>query len=97
MAYTNTVTFDNLSLHAFTLPADAITGRKITFRESAADANPVAYDVAAPNSSNGAFRKYPAETVEFNASAGASGWKAGDTPGYIQPTSGTITFQYIIE
>ena len=93
MAYTAQVTFDNLSLHALTAPVDC---RRITLRELASDTAPVAYNVAAPANTNPTFPKYPAESTVFEASPGAY-IQAGATVGYIQPTSGTVTFSLICE
>jgi len=58
VAYTATLTVDNLSLHAVTTP---VACRRLTIRENANDASRVAYDVAAPLSTDVGFRTYAPE------------------------------------
>ena len=92
MAKTTSVTFDSLSAHAVVAP---VSCARITLREIATDAAPVSYTVYAPSSSDTGFVKYPAETTVFAATNGLI--QAGDTVGYVQPASGTITFTLICE
>jgi hypothetical protein len=92
MAKTTSVTFDSLSAHAVIAP---VSCARITLRETASDIAPVAYTVFAPSSADTGFVKYPAETTVFAATNGLI--QAGDTVGYVQPSSGTITFTIICE
>jgi len=93
LAKTTSYTFDNLSLHAVATP---VACRRLTIRENANDASPVAYDVAAPLSTDVTFRKYPAEGTVFEAPPGQY-FDANVVVGYIQPVAGTITFHAICE
>lgn len=90
---TGTVTYDDISLHAVIVP---IACQRMTLRQRAQDAPPALYDVAAPQSSNAPFRKFPGEPVVFEALPGTY-LAAGATPGYIQPVGATITFSFICE
>lgn len=92
MAKTSTVTFDSISPHALVAP---VSCRSITLRETASDAGPVSYTVFAPSSSDPGFVKYPAEATVFSANTGLI--QSGDTVGYIQPSTGTVTFTLICE
>jgi hypothetical protein len=92
MAKTATVTFDSLSLHALVAP---VSCRSITLRQTASDASPVSYNVSAPSAADPAFVKYPAEATAFVATNGLI--QAGDIVGYVQPSSGTVTFTLICE
>ena len=92
MAKTATVTFDSLSAHAVVAP---VSCRNITLRQTASDASPVSYTVFAPSSGDPGFVKYPAEATMFAATNGLI--QSGDVVGYVQPSSGTITFTLICE
>ena len=92
MAKTTTVTFDSISPHAVTAP---VSCRSITLRETASDAAPVVYTVFAPSSADPGFVKYPAEATVFSAVNGLI--QAGDVVGYVQPSTGTVTFTLICE
>lgn len=92
MAKTTSVNYDSLSAHAVIAP---VSCQRITLRETASDAAPVAYTVCAPSSSDPGFVKYPAEATVFAARNGLI--QAGDVVGYVQPASGTITFTLICE
>ena len=92
MAKTTTVTFDSLSAHAVVAP---VSCARITLRETASDASPVPYTVFAPSSADPGFVKYPAEATIFDATNALI--QAGDIVGYVQPSSGTITFTLICE
>lgn len=93
MAFTDSISIDNLSMHAITVP---VACQKMTIREQASDVSPVAYSIAAPFSSNTAFPKYPGETTEFGAS-GKNLLQPNQIVGYIQSSSGTVTFDRICE
>ena len=96
MTFTDQVTFDNLSLHAVVAPVPC---RRITIRELASDTTPLAYNVAAPLSSNAVFPKYPAESVVFESRPNDPNdfFAQGTIVGYIQPVGGTVTFSRICE
>ncbi len=93
MAKTTSVVYDSLSAHAVVAP---VSCQRITLRETASDTAPVSYTVSAPSSSDPGFVKYPVEATVF-ASARNGLIQAGDTVGYVQPASGTITFTLICE
>jgi hypothetical protein len=92
MAKTATVTYDSLSAQAVVAP---VSCQRITLRQTASDAAPVSYTVFAPSSADPGFVKYPAEATVFAARNGLI--QAGDTVGYVQPASGTVTFTLICE
>jgi len=92
MAKTTTVTFDSLSPHALVAP---VSCGRITLRETASDAAPVAYTVFAPSAADPGFVKFPAESTVFAATNGLI--QASDVVGYVRPASGTITFTLICE
>lgn len=92
MAKTATVTFDSLSAHAVVAP---VSCRNITLRQTASDSSPVPYTVFAPSASDPGYEKYPAEATVFAKANGLI--QAGDIVGYVQPSSGTITFTLICE
>ena len=92
MAKTTTVTFDSSSAHAVIAP---ISCTRITLREIASDAAPVAYTVFAPSATDTGFVKFPAEATIFAATNSLI--QSGDIVGYVTPASGTITFTILCE
>lgn len=91
--FTWNATYDNTQLHAMQVPSNIAFLLKVTMREQAQDAAPVAYDVASPGASFATNRMYAGETAVFRAKA-AEKWSTGATFGYVQPTSGTITYTF---
>lgn len=91
--FTWNATYDNTQLHAMQVPANIPFLLKVTMREQAQDASPVAYDVAAPDSSFATNRMYAGETAIFRAKANEK-WSTGATFGQVQPVTGTITYTF---
>ncbi len=94
MAKTATATFDNVgNPDPVTAP---VSCRRITVRQDASVAAPVAYIVHAPSSGDPGFHKYPAESTVFQSLPGSL-IQAGDVVGFIETVGGTGTFELICE
>lgn len=95
MANTSSINVDNLSMHAITAP---VWCKTLTIRQTASDITQVEYDIAAPSATATAFRKNQGEETIFGSGPQAqNAIQSGNIVGYIQPTSGTVTYTIICE
>lgn len=93
MAKTTQFTVDNVG-NPEAVTADQ-TCRKITIREQGA-AGTTDYFVRAPTSTDAQYRKVAGESTVFEA-YGNNLFQQGDTVGYVETVSGSVTFSKICE
>ncbi len=93
MAKTTTFTTDNVG-NPEAVTAD-ISCQRITIREQGA-AGTTDYFVRAPTMTDAQYRKVAGESTTFTAPPGAL-FQQGDTVGYVETVSGTITMSKICE